>query len=201
MKKPIYLGIDPGWKNLGIGLVEELPNFKVQVISTRVCNPSLSDLNFAENLPILINQLMGDTLGLEVVQLWIERYVPYNNVFSAETENITMLIGMMRSRFFNNNPCTGVGIVPRMVRAVDWKIRLAQIMAKYAGFQNPSSSLDKVFSIALARFLTDNKYEFKTDHEADAVCIASIGILEKQAKEAAKLRDSSATDNAVVASP
>jgi hypothetical protein len=184
-KKAVSIGIDPGWKNLGLAVVEkgEKP-FKIKVIGSMVLNPSVGDLTFIEDLPIIINTLLKDTLLYEVGYLAIERYVPYNNVFSAETENITMLIGMLRTKLFHSNECCENGVKAQMVRAIDWKITLAQWGAKYCGFDNPSSGgLDKGYSKAMARFLTENKYDIKTDHEADAICLAALPFVDQWVQE------------------
>jgi hypothetical protein len=162
--------------------VTPLKPFVVRVIGTAVFNPSKNDNHFIENFPILINSILEDTALYELKHVTIERYVPYNNVFSSETENITMLIGMIRGIFLRPNPCSDLGLTPRMERAIDWKIKMSQICNKHTEFSNPSSGLDKKFSISLAKHITGNSYEFKTDHEADATCIASIPFLEECSK-------------------
>lgn len=184
-RKPVSIGIDPGWKNLGLAIVTEsdLP-WKVRVVGSMTLNPSKDDRIFVESLPVIINSLMEDTLRYDVDYLTIERYVPYNNVFSSETENITMLIGMIRSRFFHRNECNEEGITPTMVRAIDWKVFMAQTMTKNCKFDNPSSSLDKKYSIALAKFITNNEYVINTDHEADAICLAAIPFFKRQISRA-----------------
>lgn len=186
-KEIISIGIDPGWKNLGLAISRRISSTKIEVIGSKVFNPSLGDAIFVESLPLIVNSILGDTTKYEVGYLTIERYVPYNNVFSAETENITMLIGMIRSRFFHSNECSESGLNVNLVRAIDWKIKLAQHNAKHTEFSNPSSSLDKKYSIAMASFITDNKYEFKTDHEADAICLSSLPLLGGQGPQARRL--------------
>ena len=158
------VGIDPGWKNLGMAIIQETENkFKFKVVHTEVLNPAID--------PAVSISYIGDrTSEFGVKSVAIERYAPYNNVFSSESENITMLIGGIRTQMY----IAGIDVI--LIRAIDWKIKLAQLSAKLLGFDNPSSSLDKGFSMAMARFLTEGKYEFKTDHEADAVCLAAYPI-------------------------
>jgi hypothetical protein len=45
-------------------------------------------------------------------------------------------------------------------------------LVKTKKFSNPSTSFDKVFSVAAAKACLDTEYEFKTDHEGDASAIA-----------------------------
>jgi len=191
MKTEISIGIDPGWVNLGLSIVQKVQPFKVKVIASGVFNPSKNDYGFIEELPIIINSMISDTSQFEIKFITIERYVPYNNVFSSETENITMLIGMIRARFLGYNACTDSSVYPKMIRAIDWKIKISQICNQHTGFSNPSPSFDKKFSVALAKHITDNSYEFKTDHEADACCLASLPFIfndAANAKESAKAR-------------
>lgn len=178
-KKPVFIGIDPGWVNLGLSIVTPLEDGKVRVLHTGVYSPTKGAINFVRDLPLIINHAIYDTTEYEVQDLTIERYVPYSNTMTTETENITLLIGMILGRFAVENPASGP-IQACLVRAIDWKINLAKGNAKHKGYQNPSDKLDKKFSISMAQFLTKNEYEFKSDHEADATCIASIPILREQ---------------------
>jgi hypothetical protein len=179
-RKPIYIGIDPGWINLGLSIVTPSNKIgKVEVLATKVFDPSKGPLAFSTALPLIINGLVKDTTLYELKGISIERYVPYSNTMTQETENITMLIGMITSTFFIDNPC-GKGAYPELVRAIDWKVKMARGNARVLGFDNPADKLDKKYSLAMAKFLTENKYEFQTDHEADATCIASIPILAGQ---------------------
>lgn len=209
----LSLGIDPGWKNLGISLVMEEPNLRVRVLGSETLNPSEGDYQFVAGLPWRIKAMAekagliwDDKSGCILKNVVVERYVPYNNVFGTETENITMLIGMIRQRFSEGTPVSNYGVLPEnlfLYRAIDWKAKLAQLMSKHAGFHNPAISLDKKYSLAMARFLTrpqhadpktileekGNKFEpsyLQVDHEADATCLASLPIIAKQLHELSK---------------
>ena len=203
----VSLGIDPGWKNLGLSVVMEEPNFRVRVLGSETLNPSLGDYKFIARLPWLVKSIVekagfiwDEKAGCSVNSLVIERYVPYNNTFGTETENITMLIGMLRERFAQSTAIAEYGIPESNIflyRAIDWKSKLAQLMSKHAGFHNPSISLDKKYSLAMARFLTraqhvdprlvieekGHKLEpsyLQIDHEADATCLAALPVIAKQ---------------------
>lgn len=182
----LSIGIDPGWKNLGFAIVarSETPG-KVKVIATKVFDPSMGSLIFVEALPKMSLSLV-EKAGLcisncEIKHLVIERYAAYNNVMTAESENIGMLIGGIRSKFFS--ACDGMeALDAKLYRAIDWKIKLVQLANKRFGYENPSDKLDKKFSMSMAIFLMEENYELRTDHEADAICLASIPFLEQQSE-------------------
>lgn len=166
------LGIDPGWRNLGYAVLkQEGQGFRL--VKSGVNNPSEKDADFPD---FFYSQVFRDIIAADdldpdefpaVGDVAIERYVPYNNTFSAEAENITMLIGGLRQIF---NPV-------RLYRAIDWKTALVKLLVKHTGFDNPSTSLDKKFSIAAAKHILNNKGEFSSDHEADAICLAAFPVL------------------------
>lgn len=163
------LGIDPGWKNLGYAILKE-EDGEFTLIKSGVENPSLKDAEFPRCLHTHVFVTLAEHTPLELVQLSqvsIERYVPYNNTFSAEAENITMLIGGLREVFKPVN----------LYRAIDWKTSLVKMLVKHTGFDNPSTSLDKKFSIAAAKHILNNKGEIKDDHQADSVCLAAFPTL------------------------
>lgn len=190
-KRKLSVGIDPGWVNLGLAVVEQsiVDPFKVYVHGTKTINPSLGDYKFIEDLPFTINSsLQGFTFDYEVSGAVIERYVPYSNVVSTETENITMLIGMIRARLHLPNPCSDGKMDILMIRAIDWKIKMVQILNKHCGFQNPHPKLDKKFSVTAANFITGNTYEYKDNHEADAICLAALPFLVEEGKRQDKRR-------------
>ena len=160
----IYIGIDPGWKNCAYSIVEPSGTMgKVQVIKTGVLNPSENEYECVKTLSDLVKDYDVKKY------LTIERFVPYNKVFSSDSENITMLIGMLKAEFYSKVEEL------LLIRAIDWKIKLVQINNKLFGYQSPSTILDKKYSLSIAKFITNN-YEFKTDHEADATCLASTPL-------------------------
>lgn len=178
--KPTYhLGIDPGWVNLGVA-VTRFQGGKWDLMGSRTFNPSkmvdatATICSWAEDII--------PTCDLPLTYC-IERYVSYKGVNTAEAENILMLIGGLREaigwtlRDEGSNP-------PLLVRAIDWKTDLVKYLAKNRGFDNPSTSLDKKFSIAAAKCIIGN-HEIKTDHEADAICLSAYPqLLRKEASPA-----------------
>lgn len=98
----------------------------------------------------------------------IERYVAYAGAQSKFSEHILMVIGAIVDRTREAKQL--------FFRAIDWKTALVKRAAR-EGFVNPSTKLDKKLSLALAEFVTGKR--FKTDHEADAACLAYIGKLGK----------------------
>jgi hypothetical protein len=65
-----------------------------------------------------------------------------------------------------------------MVRAIDWKSTLCKILVRDHGFTNPGNSFNKEFSLAAAELIYGKK--LKSDHEADAICLAFLGYLNEQ---------------------
>jgi hypothetical protein len=111
----------------------------------------------------------------------MERYVAYKNVYTAEAENILMLIGGLQASIHIRT-----GITTTMHRAIDWKTWLVKWLFRNKNFDNPSDKLDKKFSVAAAKacLQRDNNttgepyaVNFKTDHEADAACLACLPFL------------------------
>lgn len=169
------VGIDPGWKNLGLAILREDED-GLKILSTQTLNPS--EMGGHGKAAWKIRGLVLDAVRQQhvdpedvLIHVAIERYVSYNNVNSAETENILMLIGALLCAL------DGISVQVDMYRAIDWKTELVKLLVKNRGFDNPSTSLDKKFSVAAAHACLDIPGEFHNDHEADAVCLASIGLL------------------------
>jgi Holliday junction resolvasome RuvABC endonuclease subunit len=179
------IGIDPGWVNLGFAVVTKDEGFKVKVLSSKTLNPSKSKSleEFTGNIPHLVLACLPNPVhDFKVSHLVVERYVPYANVFTAETENISTLIGMLRMQMYLTGVACQDKIATQLFRAIEWKVQLVQLLSKYAQFQNPSSSLDKGFSLAAAKFISVNPEVIQTDHEADAICLAAFPLLVQEAK-------------------
>ncbi|HET8685142.1 MAG TPA: hypothetical protein VFM18_00600 [Methanosarcina sp.] len=157
--RKFLVGIDPGWKNLGSAVLE-VKDGCFHLVDSRTWNPSKAPEPFPTEFAKYVNSKAPRE---QVASVYMERYVPYNNTFTAEAENITMLIGALRE----------VLKPVHLVRAIDWKISLVKMLAKHYGFDNPSGSLDKKFSIAAATFILNGNGEFESDHEADAICLAA----------------------------
>jgi Holliday junction resolvasome RuvABC endonuclease subunit len=168
------VGIDPGWKNLGFAIVrQEEGSEEIQLVYSEAMNPSERGIvGTTGYLVDMLNRLLAEFTRMpEDVRVNIERYVPYNNVMTAESENITMLIGSLMMGFSDYS-----GSEIRLFRAIDWKMNLVKALFKWKKFSNPSIKLDKKFSIAAAQEIVNVK-EIETDHEADAICLASLGFI------------------------
>jgi hypothetical protein len=158
----LYVGIDPGFTNLGFATLDNVGN----LLYSEVVTPK--DLGICETAEYLSN-LCDYHVGSGV--LVMERYAAYQGVTNPASEDILMLIGAIHYAF------QSVGYDVNLHRAIDWKIRLAKYLVKTKGFSNPSrkQKLDKEFSMAAATCITG--ITFKTDHEADACCLAEYGRL------------------------
>lgn len=170
------IGIDPGWKNLGFALVKSRGvGEKIHLVHSETINPS--ELGGVIETCKHINDICNDRIHLfdadEIIST-VERYVPYNNVFTAEAENITMLIGALNYSLYWEFQTQ-----PGLVRAIDWKMALVKALFKTKGFNNPSDKLDKKFSIAAAKacLFEGDELEIETDHVADAICLASLKFI------------------------
>ena len=165
------LGLDPGWKNAGISIVECNPE-GLHLLRSATVNPSsFKDFDRCKST---FDKILDGVDKKLVVNFGIERYVTYRGVQTSESENILMYIGGMRERALTE---IGTGCNINLYRAIDWKIALVKQLVKLRAFNNPSESLDKKFSIAAAHACLDSPGNFKTDHEADSICIASLPFL------------------------
>lgn len=160
------IGIDPGWKNLGYAKLLSTDSEGISVWTTGTFNPSATDKPAQEIYDLLHPGEFSSAF------VHIERYVSYQGVQTAEAENILMLIGSLR-QIWSNRPVI-------LSRAIDWKTELVKLLVRNKGFDNPSSSLDKKFSIAAAHACLDKPYEIRTDHEADAICLAALPLLKER---------------------
>ena len=164
-----YLGIDPGWVNLGAAIVKH-SGTTWDLVKSHTFNPSKHT-----EFPDFLCGWIDDCLpGYMPQGACIERYVSYKGVNTAEAENILMLIGGLRQALLYSSPVPPFDV--SLVRAIDWKTDLVKYLVKNRGFDNPSTSLDKKFSIAAAKCIIGN-YDIKTDHEADAICLAAYSSL------------------------
>ena len=170
-----FIGIDPGWKNLGFA-VSYLNTHTGKVHKSFTCTYNPSSFS---NINEFITHLDCDLeLTENLVSVTIERYVAYEGIHTSEAENINLVIGALIHYFGGTN--SKWAIEPVLVRAVDWKMKLVKALFKKKGFNNPSSSLDKKFSIAAAKAVIDYEdgkvEELATDHEADALCLSTLPI-------------------------
>lgn len=147
-------GVDPAWVNLGLVIADQ----DGKVVHTEVLNPSL--VGFSQ----ILDKFPFEKYPPSVVV--IERYVSYGGVKSTHTEHVTMMIGALVDRTRDSKQF--------FFRAIDWKTKLVKERHLLNGFENPSTKLDKKFSKAMAENIYGRK--FKTDHEADAACLAFLGV-------------------------
>lgn len=158
-----YIGVDPGWKNFAWAALGRDGSLVTGVTCPKESKePSaVNELSF---------YLRNRAVPASVIGAVMERFVYYNGVHNPNSEQILMVTGQVQQYLYSE-----YGIVPKMVKAYDWKNRLCKVLYR-KGFRNPSDSFDKVFSLAAARFIFPD-YEFKTDHEADAACMAYIASI------------------------
>jgi len=170
--KKYYLGIDPGKVNLGLAIISyDAETKKTAYVFSTVLVP-----NSYKN-PVLftkeITNLIGAHTDGHLSGVGIERFVSFDDKFTKDAEFIVQLIGSLVFYFLNY-----WSLGPVMVRSVEWKQALVKHLFKTKGFDNPSTSLDKKFSIAAAKAcLDEGAPEFKEDHTADAICLAYTSLM------------------------
>ncbi len=181
------IGVDPAWKNLGVSVIkEEVKTGKLTPVFTKVMNPStyksisefVSDLHDEVHHSLVHEEDHADKSHDQTVSVTIERFVAYAGVSTSETENICMIIGALQFMFYSD-----WGLDALMLRAIDWKTTLVKELYKQKGFDNPSAKLDKKFSIAAGVACLDVEVKFKTDHEADATCLAAYPSIVAKGKK------------------
>lgn len=195
--EPKYsLGIDPGWANLGAASVLAVSPFRFKILHAKTYNPSGGKfpeqviLDAKDDLVKSLPDSLWDTD--EIADISIERYVSYGNVRSTHTEEILMVIGMLKFALWEH---FNFGY-PVMLKAIDWKTKLCQALVQHTGFDNPSKKglLDKEFSVAAAKHLTINNDIISDDHQADAICLAAYPQVMAHAKQA-KAAKANGTDS------
>jgi len=177
----LVLGCDPGWRSAGYALLSHNDATGFTPVMIGVDDPSQSGSRYPSVFAAKLHEHVAPNSG-SLAYATMERFVPYNNTFSTEAENIVMMIGGLREAIQPWAQEVASTLRGRMllVRAIDWKVSLVKLLVKHTGFDNPSTSLDKKFSIAAAKHILNGKYDFKTDHEADAICLAAFPqLLEK----------------------
>jgi len=157
MQDYLFLGIDPGWKNLGWGLVD----IDGKYVRSGTLNPSTFPLG---GTPLaLLEELDQEQNYIKGVSM--ERYVVYQGKYNADSEHILLVTGSLQYMTKSD-----LEAPLDMYKAIDWKTPLAKHIHITTGQENPSNRLDKEFSMFAAEVLTGNR--FKVDHEADACCLA-----------------------------
>lgn len=164
MTDTFHWGNDPGYNNSGVVVL----NQNCEVVWSR-------SLDFSkEGFSKTLDQL--PLLEYPPTTMCMERYVSYGSGINTKySEYILMGLGAMLDRTKEAEQF--------FFRAIEWKTALLKREFKMSGFRNPSTKMDKKFSKALATHITGVK--FKTDHEADAACLAYIGTLKDYVKKSA----------------
>lgn len=175
-----YIGIDPGWTNLGYSLINDATG---EILTGHLVP---ADLPIGSTPDILLGLIRraSEEAGGEPIHpvrdiLWgsMERFVYYKGVHNPDSENILMVTGQLQHFFYVTK--TPV----KMHRAIEWKNFLLRHLFKNFGFTNPNANgvMDKIFSISAAEFIAqkvlNSDYVFDTDHEADAFCLAYMSKL------------------------
>lgn len=165
--KQLYIGVDPGPVNTGWcirGPSGELVR--------GTFNPSATgDVVMAADRLFKEFQYQAQAFGkYSFERAAIERYVTYKGVFTSNAEETCLFIGSLTFLLRSN------GIKTSLVRAITWKPKVCKLLVTEKGFDNPSKKLDKKFSMAAASRVLDittfKDRPFKTDHEADAICLS-----------------------------
>ena len=166
----ITIGIDPGWSTFGIAITEDgklvdKTSFKPKEAGSR----SLFISNYLDSwITSTLEECSScNKLTTLNITVYIERFVAYSGVQVSASEDILMLIGALEYYFEEIHR-----IECKLVKAIDWKVKLCQHLVKTKGFSNPRKNLDKKFSLTAAGLLSGR--EFKSDHEADAVCLSYL---------------------------
>lgn len=174
------LGIDPGVRNFGFAIVKQEEGQISLVKSVTLCPLEMEPYSVPSTLIELIDEATGFVTNAPIAHMLLERYVSYQNVQTPESENILMLIGMVNYGLHSLLVDARPQGTTELVRAIQWKTELVRLLVKNKGFDNPSSKLDKVFSVAAAHACLDIKGEFTDDHQGDAVCLACLPLLRER---------------------
>jgi hypothetical protein len=181
MTLEVRVGIDPAWKTLGFAVVSfDTETKEIKKLHSQVFN--ISGYKSLTEGVLAVGKAFTDTLAKiegEYVfkELVMERFISYKNVESAEFEIINRLIGALTLYFETTHPTE---LSSRLERAIDWKMSLVKSLHINKQFDNPSTSLDKKFSIAAAKACLTVPVDFKDDHQADATCLACLPIYTKR---------------------
>jgi Holliday junction resolvasome RuvABC endonuclease subunit len=114
MNSKTYIGIDPGWKNLGLAVLEYFDDKTLKSKISHTLDPSsfTSITKFVDYMDSVIAPLTTSLSGVT-----IERFVAYNTIHTAESEKINMLIGAL-CYYFGCKHLWNVEI--NLVRAIEW---------------------------------------------------------------------------------
>lgn len=161
----MILGIDPGWASCGVAVQDS-------GVLLRSFHFVPREIDKTGNFDVILKYLAKELdekndVELDLItDLNMERYVAYKGVQSEIAEQILMFIGALKYW------AEDIGFNVNMVRAIDWKPKICKHLVRTQGFNNPYPSFDKKYSILAATTLSGKT--FKTDHEADAVCLSYL---------------------------
>jgi len=179
MQTEYSVGLDIGWRNAGIAVISNSSR-GIELVHSATLDPAKMDPS--KRCKQILMEVGSKVTPTLVTNFVAERYVSYSGVNTAEAENILMLLGgVVESSihlFYNADL--------EMLRAIEWKSELVKMLFKLKGFNNPAASLNKVFSIAAAHAVLDIDKELKDDHQADAVCLASMPFIRRALAEKTK---------------
>lgn len=157
----ITIGIDPGWSSFGIAITKD---DALLAYTSFVPKKYGTTTEFVKALNMWIGGELYKVFPEDPdLQIYIERFVTYGGT-QTDPENILMLIGAL-DYFFTEKYSK-----PTLIRALDWKVRICHHLVKSKGLSNPGTKFDKKYSLWAAENLSGKK--FKSDHEADAVCLS-----------------------------
>lgn len=155
-------GVDPGWASFGIAIEDR---------GKTLFKASYVPRDYGGTILGFINHLEHELPKISIPDVYIERFVAYKGIHSDASESILMLIGALNYYFEN------LGSKVHMVRAIDWKPKVCKYLVRTQGFNNEFPSFDKRYSLLAAKTLSGQ--ELKVDHEADAICLSYLGIIDE----------------------
>lgn len=156
----LFLGVDPGWTNLGWCLIDESKVVASGTMRPKDNGHGLTALTLMDH----IRSLGEDPANIR--GLCLERFVYYEGKHNPDSENILMVTGEFTA------VASAMKVPFRLFRAIDWKTAIIKHLWIKSAFKNPSQSFDKKFSMAAAKCSLG--MTFKVDHEADAGCLAYL---------------------------
>lgn len=158
-----HLGVDPGTKNIGVAITDDEGKLLAsEVLSIEECS----------GLDGVANKILCLCDEHSVTTCAIERFVPFKGIYSKASEEILMLIGCLWYAL------TLGRIKITLYRSIEWKPALCKYLVKETGFNNPSTSFDKLFSKAAAEKITKEK--IKNDHIADGIGLSRMWAVSLQ---------------------
>lgn len=165
-KDVVFVGVDPGSVNLGFAVL----------VGDTITHYETIDPTHMSLAQVVAKIVSAVPKKRKEVVLSIERYVAYKGTHNSASEHILMIIGALVYEFERLNHEV------LQFRAIDWKPSICKHLFLNYDFKNPSTSFDKKFSVAAAELLSGKK--LKTNHEADAICLAFKGKIANELVQA-----------------